>query len=183
MTERSYTPKVQAEARRRGVNLASVQGTGPGGRVSMDDVRAAAPNASPQAAAPTAPAGRTWPTRSTFNATLVVQLDPYGRNPLVDDLRQSVPAAYALAMREGPPPTLFASGDLPPFCASGIDPQMLAKVPWFLRHEAAAGTNPGTVLAMIEDTATDPDGHLFESRTAGATEYVARMHAWASGHQ
>jgi len=178
---RNYSPNVQAEARRRGVHLASVQGTGAGGRVTTTDVRNAAPTASPQAAAPTAPSGRTCQTGSRFSRDTVIDLDLYGRNPLLDDLRQTVPAVYAAAMREGPPPTMFGTGDLPPFTASGIDPQQLMRVPWFARHEAAAATNPGTVLAMIEDAVTDPDGVLFQATTAGATEYVERVSAWARG--
>jgi len=51
--------------------------------------------------------------------TTPVRIDPWAANPIVDGLQAKNPATYAAALADGPPPTLFESGDLPPFTASG----------------------------------------------------------------
>ncbi len=186
--QRTYTPRVQAEARRLGVDLSSVCATGAGGRVRLQEVYAAAPRRVERWAAAKAPAaaGRRPSAvayASRFNSQVQVTLDPYGRNPLLEDLRQALPDVYAIATRQAPPPTLFEVGDLPPFTASGVDPAVLLDLPWHLRHEAAAATSAGTVLALLEATAHDPDGYPWGAPHVGVTEYVNRMTAWAAGRQ
>jgi pyruvate/2-oxoglutarate dehydrogenase complex dihydrolipoamide acyltransferase (E2) component len=55
------TPAVRALAKELGVALERVRGSGPGGRISADDVRAAASVAKPAPALPNAPAATTGP--------------------------------------------------------------------------------------------------------------------------
>lgn len=104
--------------------------------------------------------------------------DPYGVNPLVDELAETNPAVHQMAMGEAPPPTLFASGDLPPFTASGIDPQVLMKLPYTLRHAAAAESDPAAVLGILEEYASDP---MFTLEHSGLDDYRNRVHRWAAG--
>ena len=151
MTERGgvrATPYAAAEAARLGVDLASVTGTGVGGRIRPADVRAAAPSAA-AAAASVAPTG-----------------DGYRRNPLVDDLARRNPAVYSAASAEGPPPTLFVSGDLPPFCASGLDPAELLKVPWRARHALAAAPTIAAAYAIMDRSPGRTERRKRPSRTA-----------------
>lgn len=60
------------------------------------------------------------------------------RNPLLLQAETEWPTWVTRAKTTGPPPTLFAAGDLPAFTASGIDPATLLQLPWFVRHAAAA---------------------------------------------
>jgi hypothetical protein len=88
-----------------------------------------------------------------FPTGTAITLDRYARNPAVDFFTQVMPGADL-----GPAPTMFALGDLPVITGSGLDPQVLLFVPWFLRHSAAIATNRSTVMVMIEEGATgDPD--------------------------
>src|SRR5437868_3278013 len=65
----------------------------------------------------------------TLGATRI-QVSPWSANPVIDGLKAKNPDLFALAVKvDGPPPTLFESGDLPPFVASGIDPQFLMRLP------------------------------------------------------
>jgi pyruvate/2-oxoglutarate dehydrogenase complex dihydrolipoamide acyltransferase (E2) component len=107
------TPAVRAAAAARGIDLASVKGTGVGGRITLGDVRAAVGEAPP--VLPPSPADLAyapWPAPGT------------------------VPVA--------------ATDELPPFTASGVDPQELLRLPALLRPAAAAAPDRGTVLAMIQ---------------------------------
>lgn len=127
------TPRVRADANRLGVRLSTVTGTGTGGRITVDDVRAAVPR--PTAASVGA---RRTERRSVFVWAQMVAVDEYGTNPLAEDLAQTLPEKYTAALRAGDrPPTLFESGDLPVFTASGIQLGSLAAVPWPARHVIA----------------------------------------------
>lgn len=112
--------------------------------------------------------------------------DPFARNPALDDLRERVPAVVAIALREGPPPTLFPSGDVPPYVASGNPPAELLKLPWKLRRAAAKASarewarlfneySKGIVgadaMAELDPAANDPANG----------EYLALVSSWASG--
>ena len=109
--------------------------------------------------------------------------DPYGVNPLVDDLRASAPAVYRAALAEGPAPRLFESGDLPAFTASGIDPAVLRSLPWQARHPAAETRDRAQALAIVEDCAGD--GAMFAAMEFGPyranQDYEARVRTWAVG--
>jgi hypothetical protein len=209
MTEH-VTPLVRQLAERHGVALASVKGTGTGGRVTRDDVlRVAAAQAAEQdpytvlfgddgssrfddTPAPPAPtptrvaaavptSGRLdYPSRFASGDRLV-QIDPYAPNPLLDDLRQSNGQTVQAATRGGPPPTLFSGGDVPPYTASGNDPRALMKLPWMVRH-AAAKANAAGWARIFDEYANDPDAAAMsaEAQDYGNSEYLQRMNDWGS---
>ena len=154
------------------VDLATVQGTGPNGRILYEDIyraRAARP-ADPQAAnASKAPVKRRLP-----------RVDA-SRNPLVA-AAQAGPGAATLDAHAPMPPTLFASGDLPPFTASGIDPSALLSVHWAARHAVAAEKDLGRAAEMLEaysgpdgDVAAQADGVMAHD---GNAEYRMRVEQW-----
>jgi len=58
------TPRTRTLARRLGVDLATIEGSGPGGRITDEDVERAASGETRQAAAAAAPAGRREATRA-----------------------------------------------------------------------------------------------------------------------
>ena len=45
---------------------------------------------------------------------------------------------------------MFNTGDVPPFTACGVDPKLLRRVPYCLRHQAALENDPAKVLQMVE---------------------------------
>lgn len=143
-----------------------------GGQAQPSHVRAAAPGSREQT------------FTSEFDSYKRVTYDPYGPNPMLEDLKQASPAAYKAALKKaGPPPTLFESGDLPPFTASGIEPGLLMKLPWHQRHRAAEEPDRAKLLRLFDDTAAK-DGDTIdamEGRAEGAWNYVRRMSRWASG--
>lgn len=110
--------------------------------------------------------------------------DAYAANPLVDEIRSRNPALYAAALADGPPPQLFESGALPPFTASGVDPMLLARLPWQARLAAASAPDRGEVLEIIEETQGDPGGAALSfAHHPGVDAYAARVRAWLSGPQ
>jgi hypothetical protein len=115
---------------------------------------------------------------SAFGRGVNVTIDPWAPNPLLDDLRQSQPANFAAASAEAPAPTLFESGDLPPFTASGVDPQQLVRLPYTLRHAAAGTSDPAVLLGYVEDYGNDPTAVLPHQ---GLESYKARLSRWAGG--
>lgn len=137
------TPVVRKAADRLGVALAQVTGTGVGGRIRLDDVYAKAGVAPPAPVRAvltpsSAVAGATTEQRrSPWDPTKMIPSDAYAANPLADAYRETNRETYAAAVNGGAPPTLFSSGDLPVFTASGIDPSLLARLPWTVRHVAA----------------------------------------------
>ncbi|MGX7681343.1 E3 binding domain-containing protein [Jatrophihabitans sp. DSM 45814] len=189
---RTYTPAVLKVAMTYGVDLATVQATGPGGRVSLRDVEAAAaPTRAIVAQSKThtraegvaAASGQTVEVVSRFTGKRI-QLNPRAANPLVDDLRISSPSNYALAKTEATMPTLFESGDTPPFCGTDIDPRMLLQLPWQARHPAARETNRARAMEIFEACA-GPYGDAEAATRYGADpdnqEYFSRVRQWASG--
>lgn len=207
---RTHAPAVLAQAQRLGVDVGTIDGTGAGGRVSMADVLAAAPRppappadtrdervraqqerdylalfgepmpADLQPARPVhAHRARPVTARSVFNRNVEVTVDAGGLNPLLEDAAQTHPC-YPVAMTEAEPPTVFNSGDLPPFLASGLDPKVLLDLPWQARHAAAASESRAEVLAMIEACAADPaDAGNYEH--PGRIDFESRMSAWLVG--
>ena len=185
------TPAVRADARRLGVDLATVAGTGVSGRITRSDVRAAAAAAAPAARATSAPhlrlasppSPRATKERSAWSSARVL-VDPYARNPLVDDARQAIPTVYRAAVADGPPPSLFAAGDLPIFIASGAEPALLLQLPWQVRHQAAAA-DAAQLASLLEryagvsgTTAAAYDhGEHPENRA-----YTARVREWLHGN-
>ncbi len=168
------TPLVRAKASEFGVDLASIKGTGVGGRITVDDVYTAAGPEARQAresrrAADSAtgqrPASRPYAasgtpklvqvTQSAFargSAVAPVRIDAFATNPLIDDLKQYRPEWYDAAVKFDPRvPTMFESGgDVPLFTAGGFDPYMLLRLPWAVRHLAAMTDNPKRIAEIFE---------------------------------
>lgn len=70
-------------------------------------------------------------------------------NPLLDDLRRTQPQLADGALYVGGvAPTLFATGDLPPFTASGLDVGLLRKVAWRARPALAVMDSSVAVTAF-----------------------------------
>ena len=110
-----------------------------------------------------------------------VNLDAHGVNPLAEDYRQVNAGTYQVAENKaGPPPKMFAGGtaDLPPFLASGLNPQLLLQLPYTARHAAAAEPDVAKVHAIFEQSSEDP--HLIVAHE-GLNAAVGRVRAWASG--
>lgn len=115
---------------------------------------------------------------SKFNSNIKVMIDPWAPSPLVDDYRQASPGTASIADREGPPPTLFRSGDLPAVTASGVAPELLRLVPYTARHALAAEPDRATVARILEEEADNPD---FRLDHPGLEDYQRRVSDWASG--
>lgn len=157
-------------AARMGVDLSTVTGTGAGGAITKFDVQNAAarqPSAARARAAQQAPAKRP-------------QL--HARNPLLDELRIQ---GRSTAGAAGSAPTLFASGDLPPYTASGNPPSELLRLPWQLRH-AAAKADQREWSRLFSEYADNPEADiaiLYEPAACDPAndEYRARFAAWRMG--
>lgn len=111
-----------------------------------------------------------------------VTIDPYGTNPLADEHKQYDPGYVQRRQLAGGwpglAPKLFTSGseDLPAFTASGIDPQLLLRLPYRIRHYAAAMVSPDQVYELFERHAADPFAHIPHP---GLDEAVRRVRRWA----
>ncbi|MFY1656906.1 hypothetical protein [Micromonospora sp. WMMD1274] len=104
-------------------------------------------------------------------------------NPLVEHLAAAAPTEYHAACQVRPAPTLFEGGDLPAFTASGIDPAMLARVPWQARHAIAATPDRARAAAMIEDMSGEEAetlAQLYHGSDAANRDYVLRVQQWRS---
>jgi len=80
-------------------------------------------------------------------------------NPIVAAARSREPRAAAAASTKRAAPTLFAGGDLPPFTASGVDPQVLLQVPWLARHPVAAAGTTAEAYKLLQDY-SGPDAEV-----------------------
>jgi len=123
-----------------------------------------------------------YPLRSSFGggSNGEVLVDPWAVNLLADDMAASNAFAYSIAITEGPPPKMFTGGssDLPLFCSSGLDPQLLLQVPALTRHYVAAEPNLAIVQSIFEASSTDPYAvYASDGLEAART----RMTSWASG--
>lgn len=101
--------------------------------------------------------------------------NPYAANPLIDVVKAQHPELITAQSKLSPMPTMFVTGDLPPFTASGIDPEILNQFPWSQRHAMATDPDRAHVLRMLEEYADQPD-YVFSS--SGLTEYVDRVWQW-----
>jgi pyruvate dehydrogenase E2 component (dihydrolipoamide acetyltransferase) len=98
------SPLARREAETRGVDLAALTGTGPGGRITRDDVVAFAaqpaaapvPTAAPSAPAPVTARPPATPAAAPAQAVLKAQLIPFSR------MRSAIAGAMARSMREIP---------------------------------------------------------------------------------
>ena len=102
-------------------------------------------------------------------------------NPLVDGHRTSNPTLTARASRNAPAPTLFPTGDLPAFTASGVDPQALLQVPWQARHAVARAATPAEAYALLDQYGGPGGELLIGDDMAGEPanrEYERRVQNW-----
>ncbi|OLT21400.1 hypothetical protein BJF81_02335 [Ornithinimicrobium sp. CNJ-824] len=187
MTIQHHTPLVNALAARLGVDLATITGSGAGGRVTADDVRAAAPPRqsapSPQVP-PRATSARASGEKVTYRASNgeTVTVSTTALNPLLDEIKQSKPELARHMLAAQPAPTLFATGDLPVFTASGIDPSRLRELPWHVRH-AAARADSRAALALFErftpaDEMRSAEAEMEHGHDSSNADYRDRMRHW-----
>lgn len=196
----SHPPYLVAAANKLGVAIDAIQGTGASGAVTIGDVRAAARSTTtPQPRAAVSTGGRVapvlrplrdpWGNGGSNDATVMV--DIYSLNPYVDYILQGPGAPRKPGpsaqpgfqwIGGGTPPTFFISGTLPPLTASGIDPAILARVPWLFRHTAALSSSAAEVLALLE-LGSDFDGidNQLNSRAGidALQDYRNRVWTWA----
>lgn len=170
MSEVSVTPKVRAQAARYRINLAAIKGTGAGGRISLADVNRVAAGMVTEASPSTMPA-RPPAGRGTA----------WAANPLLDVARSRKPGRAVNASAKTPPPTLFPSGDLPAFTASGVDPKALMAAPWQARHAIAAAPTTAEAYRLLDDY-SGPEGavaaELEQGHHPGTHFYTEQMRLW-----
>lgn len=103
----------------------------------------------------------------------------YELNPLVEQLLPT-----GITVEQGTP-TLFTSGDLPPFCASGIPPADLLGVPWLGRHAVATAGTEAEARQLIEAMSGLNGAVVARSETSiaghpGNADYRSRVREWAA---
>ena len=89
--------------------------------------------------------------------------------------------SVTLAEADGPAPTLFESGDLPDFTASGIDPQLLLKLPWQARHPVASAATQAVAYQLFAAYIDNVDGARIDAVCTaddGIVDYVERVSMW-----
>ncbi|MEV8510834.1 hypothetical protein [Dactylosporangium sp. NPDC051484] len=104
-------------------------------------------------------------------------------NPELDDLtaRQGA-AVLATSTQNQDVPTLFESGDLPPFTASGIDPHLLANVPWTVRHAIAETPDRAAAMELLQAASGEHAGDIGAEywHDRPNRDYRRRVESWVS---
>ncbi|MCD4525235.1 hypothetical protein [Nocardioides sp. cx-173] len=109
-------------------------------------------------------------------------VDTYGPNPYVTDLSASYPGVFGAATERQAAPTLFAGGDLPPFTASGLSPEMLKELPFTMRHAAASERDTAKLLDWIERAVAEHERVKYAVLDhPGLAAYRDRVNAWVNG--
>jgi hypothetical protein len=139
----------------------------------------------PALAAAGRPATRHFATVPPAAAAIPRGADPdlYAPNPILAELRRAKPALVAAAMAEDSnPPQLFGDADYPPFTASGLDPRLLASLPWPLRRPVAAAATLAEAWHMVDKYAGTPDMAKVDLAYSPANRgYVEAMSQWLIG--
>ena len=187
-----HAPYLVAAANKLKLDINSITGTGTGGRVTINDVRAAAASRGAQV-----PAGATQvrnvaagrrPTpimrplgdpAGNFLGPPFGEVDIFSVNPILD-YYNAIGAPRVVGAF--PTPTFFLSGVTPPLTACGADPSLLLQIPWAFRHSAALTTDASFFLQLVElgDNFTsydDSDKNTQAGRDA-FTDYKLRMRTW-----
>lgn len=113
--------------------------------------------------------------------------DPYSRNPLLTAARIEHPERFARAARTATRPTLVTAGDLPPFTASGLDPQLLLTVPWQARHAVASAPTTAAAYGIIAEdegfshSDAAPWAAVQHGGDPANAAYAQRIREWLSG--
>jgi hypothetical protein len=149
---------------RRGVYLAMAAR---GEDITFADELAAVQGGSIRAAAPP-------PADATFSV-----------NPLLDEGRIHYPALIDAAMADDPnPPRLFGDRDLPVITASGLDPHLLADLPWMLRRPVAQAPTMKAAFDLIDrftgGEVADPDLSALRYARSNA-DYLEEFSMWLVG--
>lgn len=101
-----------------------------------------------------------------------------------DELRNTHPGLIdAITHDAGPPPNLFAEGDLPRITASGIDPAALRGLPWRARLAAAWEPDRVKAFAITQDYAGPDAEDLAMVEFAGhsaVNRHVSAVNTWAN---
>jgi hypothetical protein len=156
---------------------AKIMSTGPRGAITTRDIasgRMAVGDSARAGRPPTTPEPMSFPFGGrgpTF------EVDRYDLNPLVSYVRLlGTGSPYG-----GPAPTMFSSGDLPIFTASGVDPELLRWVAWPLRHSAASTSDQASVYRMAQpDAGLDDRGLQNHDGAAAFESYKAAVWRWAT---
>jgi hypothetical protein len=96
-------------------------------------------------------AGKSWDGRTSSTTPVrseAVKTNAYALNPLADRVRAERRSNGRWATAA---PTLFATGDLPAFTASGIPVDSLLQVPWSARHAMAAAPTPAEAYSILSE--------------------------------
>lgn len=107
-------------------------------------------------------------------------VDHYGPNPLAEAAQARDPRRFEEVASVLEPPKMFANGsaDHPIFCASGIDPRELLRLPAQMRHAVAAEPDINRVFRYFEDFAANPDFADARLDHPGLREAEQRMNDW-----
>jgi hypothetical protein len=105
-----------------------------------------------------------------------VDVNPFNTNPALDVLKAEYAWIAPAISRGETPPTMFAGGDLPSFMASGLDPNLLTKLPWKMRHGAAAEPDPQKVYDYLQNYS---DNDMYEIPHPDLRQFVGTMTTWA----
>jgi hypothetical protein len=125
---------------------------------------------------------RTAPTAPTSiaAATRVAAKGPaFALNPRADAARMQL--ASAGVRPSGAAPTLFASGDLPAFTASGVPVESLLDVPWQARHAMAAAATPAdayTIVTECQGADAEQTAQMLYGSHQGNAAYAERVEQW-----
>lgn len=120
------SPLARRMAAERGVNLQSIQGTGPGGRVIKRDIEqaaassASAPSAPPQAQSAAAPSTASKPTATST----AMQIDGEFKDVALTQMRKTI--ARRLGESIGPIPTFFLTSEIDMTNVGKLREQMVA---------------------------------------------------------
>ena len=113
---------------------------------------------------------------SPFGRGPSAQVDRHALRPLGDYLRAT---SSRPSMSDDPEPTMFGTGDLPIFCASGVDVDVLRWVHWSARHAAAMDPDPALVWRLVEETAAGVEPSGTPAGDAALRDYIGRVWRWA----
>jgi hypothetical protein len=110
--------------------------------------------------------------------------DPlYAANPLLEEMRQAKPELVHAAAAEAPDaPRLFGDGDLPLFTASGLDPSILARMPWPIRRPMAEAPTIQAAYELASRYEGNPDMARVDLAHDPVNEsYVSAFSNWLAG--
>lgn len=104
----------------------------------------------------------------------------YALNPLVAKAQQERGPLVRAAAAEQPAPELFEDGPLPMSTASGADPRALMRLPWQLRHPAAAAATPAKFHRICESRHNEAEVAGYEDYPENA-DYRQAVSDWLAG--